>query len=63
MPLNTPGQATLTLGHEAVSRWIPAGEAAGEGAVSFTAGNYTVLKGTYTLRLTDGAATATLAVT
>ena len=59
MPLNTPGQATLTLGHEAVSRWIPAGE----GAVSFTAGNYTVLKGTYTLRLTDGAATATLAVT
>ena len=49
----------LSLDREAVQRWVPSG---GASATSFTDGEYTVQKGVYTLRLTDGAGTARLNV-
>eukprot|EP01047_Picozoa_sp_COSAG01_P071602 COSAG01_NODE_11159_length_1993_cov_3.012672_1_plen_511_part_00 len=51
---------TLSLDREAVQRWIPT--AGGQSARSFTDGQYVVQKGSYSLRLTDGVATATLSV-
>ena len=52
--------AVLTLGVDALSRWVPQDGAASK---SFTAGSYQVQTGSYQLRLTDSADTATLTVT
>ena len=52
-------KVTLSLDRDAFQRWIPAGASA---TVSFINGRYTVQKGVYMLRLTDGATTATLSV-
>eukprot|EP01048_Picozoa_sp_COSAG05_P010778 COSAG05_NODE_971_length_6368_cov_3.026320_2_plen_79_part_00 len=49
----------LSLGRDALSRWVPT---AGAAAKSFTDGGYKVMTGEYGLRLTDGVATATLTV-
>ena len=69
----TTASATLTLGQEAVSRWIPGHgreherkRRHGQGTStpeSFTAGAYVVQKGNFTLTLTDGTSAATLTVT
>lgn len=56
---NSKATATLCLGMDALSRWVPTG---GAGSTSFTEGSYVVQKGEYVLRLADGTATAMLTV-
>ena len=54
----TTADLTLKLGADALSRWVPAsGDPASQ---QMTEGKYMLAKGKYTLRLSDGAATATL---
>lgn len=54
-------EVKLTLGMEALSRWVPA--SLDPAAVSFTDGKYVVVKGKYEMRLTDSKVQATLHVT